>query len=184
MRLQVFGKFVFCLHASHPSRSLHASKYLPCISWDAKRICRLSLIFRYLLRPEMMVIYTSNIIYGFSTKSHTSQGGIHARIEIYAIQQYHAKPTEGKGGIHAKPSQSSISRQELESKGPPLPNRPNQSICRETLSILYNRNTHSQSWSPISSVLMNLVYRGQIRIKGTFTNPAFLTQITKVKQHC
>ena len=49
--------------------------YLPCISWDAKRICRLSLIFRYLLRPEMMVIYTSNIIYGFSTKSHTPRRG-------------------------------------------------------------------------------------------------------------
>ena len=29
----------------------------PRIAWDALRICRLSLIFRFLLRPEMMVLY-------------------------------------------------------------------------------------------------------------------------------
>ena len=48
---------------------------IPCISRGAKRTCRPLLIFRYLLRPEMMVIHTSNIIYGFSTKSHTTRGG-------------------------------------------------------------------------------------------------------------
>ena len=39
----------------------------------------------------------------------------------------------------------------------------------------------TQSWSPVTRVLMHLIYRGQIRIKGTFTNLSFLTQMTKVK---
>jgi hypothetical protein len=34
------------------------SLQLLCTDWDVKHICRLFLIFRYLLRPEMMVIYT------------------------------------------------------------------------------------------------------------------------------
>ena len=33
------------------------SLQLPCIVWDAQRICRLLLFFRHLLRPEMMVIH-------------------------------------------------------------------------------------------------------------------------------
>ena len=41
-----------------------------------------------------------------------------------------------------------------------MPNRPNQSICRETLSILYNRNTlrDSSSWSSPPLMLLRDIH--------------------------
>ena len=105
------------------------SLQLLCIAWDAKRICRLSLIFWYLLRPEMMVIYTYNIIYGFFYEIvRPSQVGIHAN---HSKPAYHAKHTKGKIPPHVIPS---------------IP--PNHGISRHSLSILSNQNTHSHSSSP------------------------------------
>jgi hypothetical protein len=48
---------------------------LLCIPWDAQRICRLFLIFRYLLRPEMMVIYIIQHHMDFLPKTAHLQGG-------------------------------------------------------------------------------------------------------------
>ena len=98
--------------------SLHSPKQILCIVCDAKRICRLSLIFRYLLRPEMMVIYTYNIIYGFLAKN--------------------SKPPRGG---YTQDTQFSKSRCPLESKTPPyvfpsIP--PNHGISRHITAFPLN----------------------------------------------
>ena len=87
---------------------------------DARRICRLSLIFRYLLRPEMMVIYTSNTIYGFPAKN--------------------SKPPRGE---YTQDTQFSDITPNLRTARPP-PRQPlKTSISHQTLSILSNQNTHA-----------------------------------------
>jgi hypothetical protein len=121
MRLKVLGKLVFLPTSLHPPYILltlsKLPKYLPCISWDAKRIWRLSLIFRYLLRPEMMVVYTWNFIYGFSTKLHTPRRGGYTEGLKYTRFSKSRHLTEGKGSpyansthlaFHAKPPDGSF----------------------------------------------------------------------------
>ncbi len=94
--------------------------YLPCISWDAKHICRLSHIFRYLLRPEVMVIYTSNIIYGFSTKSHTTRGGGCTQDSKYtSFSNITTNLRRERGGYTPKPRIQHITSNHQRARPPP-----------------------------------------------------------------
>jgi hypothetical protein len=75
----------------------------------------------------MMVIYTTNIIYGFSTKSHTPRRGGYT--PTLRIKQYYAKPSEGKGGIHSNSTHSAYHAKPTEGKTPPLADIDVQPIC-------------------------------------------------------
>ena len=101
----------FCLHSLHSPYTPYTLPTLPlqllCITWDAKRICRLSLIFRYLLRPEMMVIYTYNIIYGFLAKNSKPPRGGYTQDTQFSKSR---STLESKTPPHDNPSQSTKSR--------------------------------------------------------------------------
>ncbi len=101
----VYRFWEFRFFAFTASRCLHAP-FTPCIARDARRICRLSVIFRCLLRPEVMVIYTRVSYMDFLRNRATLAGGDTREKRNIRDLANHAKPSKSAKRQASPPRQN------------------------------------------------------------------------------